>query len=111
MTVKANEDADVVPRFSTCSDRVFWQFARTESGHILLAPRTRLFMLALASQEALPTFTIRLSLASVLIEDVGDTRLARRHLMLCKEAVQANGDEAERADWKKLWTLCQVHGG
>lgn len=77
-----------------------------------VAERVKLYeaAIALAVEEALPTFTIRLSLARVLIADVGDTRLARRHLLCCKEAVQANGDAVERADWRELWTLCQVRG-
>lgn len=77
-----------------------------------VAERVKLYeaAIALAVEEALPTFTIRLSLARVLIEYVGDTRLAREHLLLCKQAVQAHGDDGERADWKKLSTLCQVYG-
>lgn len=74
--------------------------------------RVKLYVgaLALALQEGLPTFTIRLSLARVLVRDIGEALLARRHLLLCKQAVEAYGDEAERAEWQELWALCHDRG-
>jgi hypothetical protein len=53
----------------------------------------------LAEQESLPTTTVRLSLAEVLIEDLGDNDAAKKELELCKEELT---EEDDLEEWKSL---------
>ena len=61
--------------------------------------------LQLAEQHRLPTFTVRLSLARVLLDEFDDSRLAKIELIACQPDVVKNGDDGDRLEWAALKTL------
>lgn len=61
--------------------------------------------LKLAVENRLPTLSIRLSLASVLIE-LGDRPEARRQLEQCQAELPLHGDEDDRQAWTDLFGRC-----
>ena len=60
----------------------------------------------LAEASNLPTLTIRLSLASLLLEDFDDPRQAAKELKACKSEVTTDGDVAQRQEWSELMGRC-----
>lgn len=54
----------------------------------------------------LPTFSIRLSLARVLLEDLELPEKARQELQLSRTELFRNGDEYEHAKWLELMEEC-----
>jgi hypothetical protein len=59
-----------------------------------------------ATSAALPTLSIRLSLACVLLESFHDTEQAARELMACKSEVE-DADEHDRNAWMELVRECR----
>jgi hypothetical protein len=59
----------------------------------------------LALRAGLPTYTIRISLARVLI-DQGDAAAAGKELRECRSEVAARGDDHEKAEWQELLASC-----
>jgi hypothetical protein len=62
----------------------------------------------LAQRHALPTISIRLSLARTLLEDLRDPRNALAVLSACQGELHDGADEADKADWNRLVTECAV---
>jgi hypothetical protein len=54
----------------------------------------------------IPTYTIRISLAALLLESFADRASARAHLADCATEVTEFGDAGERAQWNELMTKC-----
>jgi uncharacterized protein (DUF2336 family) len=61
---------------------------------------------ALAEQHGLPTYTIVLSLAQVLIEDRAQLAAAHARLLACQAEVAELGDEYEQREWQELINKC-----
>lgn len=66
--------------------------------------RLRLYGLAvsLAETNCLPTYTIRISLAGLLLEEFGELESAREALLACEQEVTACADDYD----KKTWEIC-----
>jgi hypothetical protein len=64
----------------------------------------------LAEQNALPTLTIRISLARVLIEDFADPKQAKKELAACQVELSQNADESEKKEWRELMHDCGEFG-
>jgi hypothetical protein len=62
--------------------------------------------LRIAEHEGLPTLTIRISMARVLIEDFGDTVRARDELATCRREMMQSVDASERREWRELMNRC-----
>ena len=60
----------------------------------------------LAEQNHLPTRSIRISLARVLLEDFGDASAAARELFACHGELRINADENDLAEWSQLLSKC-----
>lgn len=60
----------------------------------------------LAVREGLPTYTIRISFARVLVE-AGRNDEARTELLACQCEVADCADEWERKEWAELMVLCK----
>lgn len=60
-----------------------------------------------ATQNNLPTHTIRISLAGVLIEDFQSFEEANRELEACAEAVRHQDDSSLQDDWRELRQICE----
>jgi hypothetical protein len=58
--------------------------------------------LELAERNRLPTLSIRLSLAWVLLENFGDAPQAEKELLACQEELSSNADDHDLAAWSKL---------
>jgi hypothetical protein len=59
-----------------------------------------------AAAGGLPTLTIRLSLARVLLEDLGRPDAARVELLACRGELATVGDESDREEWASLLAAC-----
>ena len=54
----------------------------------------------LAVAHRLPSLSIRLALARVLLDDLGRPAEARAELLACEDEVRKHDDESERQDWQ-----------
>ncbi|HEY3787903.1 MAG TPA: hypothetical protein VGL71_03565, partial [Urbifossiella sp.] len=54
----------------------------------------------------LTTFTIRISMAELLIDEFDDPSQAYRELLACEEELTTHADEYERKNWRELATRC-----
>lgn len=61
----------------------------------------------LAEQHDLPTLSIRIFLARVLLEAFDDSKAAARELEACRGELATNGDDWDRKEWSELLGLCQ----
>lgn len=61
----------------------------------------------LAEAHALPTYTIRLSLARVLLENFDDPARATNELRACERELPQHADQGEMGDWSKLIRECE----
>ncbi|HQU46113.1 MAG TPA: hypothetical protein PK867_25090 [Pirellulales bacterium] len=61
----------------------------------------------LAEAHALPTLSIRISLARLLLEDFGDSQSAAKELEACRHELATNGHDWDRKEWSDLLDLCQ----
>ena len=62
--------------------------------------------LRLAEAHQLPTLSIRLSLARVLLEHFGDSSVARNELMACQHEMAENVDRSTKSEWSELLAQC-----
>lgn len=62
--------------------------------------------LKLAEQNQLPTRSIRISLARVLLEDFDEASAAAAELMACEREMRTDADASELAEWSKLLGQC-----
>jgi hypothetical protein len=62
----------------------------------------------IATENELPTYTIRISLAQLLLDSLNDVDGAGGHLASCASEVQARGDEHEKAQWSQLQSRCNL---
>jgi hypothetical protein len=60
----------------------------------------------LAEDNNLPTCTIRISLAEVLLEKFNDRDQAARELSACESEVISNADDSEQQTWAELMKQC-----
>ncbi len=60
----------------------------------------------LAEAHNLPTLTIRLSLANVLLQDFHDQSEAARELLACESEVKTAGDKPQEREWCELMRQC-----
>jgi hypothetical protein len=60
----------------------------------------------LAEDQGLITYSIRLSLARVLLEELQEADRALRELIACREEVATLADEGDRAQWVELQAEC-----
>lgn len=56
----------------------------------------------LANTHQLPTLSIRLSFAAVLLESLGQPEAARAELLACQGELTQSGDEGDRQTWERL---------
>jgi hypothetical protein len=61
----------------------------------------------LAEQNDLPTFTIRISLAGLLLHELADPRQAKEELAACESELSRHADEWERKHWAELMRDCE----
>jgi hypothetical protein len=52
------------------------------------------------------TYSIRIALASVLLEDLGDVGRALRELLACRDEIRLAGDKAHQQEWRRLQKEC-----
>jgi hypothetical protein len=64
----------------------------------------------LAEANGLPTLTIRVSLASLLLQDFNDPAQAMRELSACESEMEAHGDDFEKQEWAELMRECRDRG-
>jgi hypothetical protein len=62
--------------------------------------------IALAEANALPSYTIRISLAGVLIDELHDPLGAAQQLSACERETQQQGDDDQRRQWGELMQRC-----
>lgn len=62
----------------------------------------------LAETNNLPTYTIRISLAGVLLHDFLDPKQAARELAACESELAAHADEDEKHQWSELMNQCDM---
>jgi hypothetical protein len=65
----------------------------------------------LAIEHRLPTYSIRLSLAGVLLRDLAQSALARAKLLQCHEELLALGDKWDQGTWLELMAECEHSSG
>jgi hypothetical protein len=61
-----------------------------------------------AVEHRLPTYTIRISIARVLLDELNDVPTAANELQACQAEVAARADEFERSEWHELWKRCEA---
>lgn len=75
------------------------------------SPETRVALYRQAIAEAvdngLPTYSIRLSLARVLVDDFQSFDVANGELEACAEAIRQQDDTSLQAEWRELLQLCR----
>jgi hypothetical protein len=59
-----------------------------------------------AEEHHLPTLSIRVSLARVLLENFTDPIRAKSELAACRSELSANADRGEMQEWSELMTEC-----
>jgi len=64
------------------------------------------YALKLAVQHELPTYTIRISLAGVLLDDFGDSEEAAIELAACRDELDSLTDDWYRKQWSDLLSRC-----
>jgi hypothetical protein len=64
----------------------------------------------LAEQNALPTFTIRIALARVLLDEFADPKQAEKELAACHSELSRYADEYEKNEWCELMSKCEENG-
>lgn len=73
-------------------------------------PHTRVALYEQAKRAALAggiaTYNIRLALARVLLEELGNPGRALQELLACRDEVMAEAEEDVRKEWQKLHTQC-----
>ena len=74
--------------------------------------RVELYRSALrsADEHHLPTLSIRISFARVLLEDFGDANEAAKELVACRTELAASTDKSDIRDWSTLMSQCQEDG-
>jgi hypothetical protein len=60
----------------------------------------------LALIAGLVTYSIRISLAGLLLEELGDPTAAREKLIACEPELATHADEDDRRKWAKLMAQC-----
>lgn len=60
-----------------------------------------------AQRADLPTYSIRMALARLLLDDFNEPGRAFEELMACKSEATAYGDESERREWSELLARCK----
>jgi hypothetical protein len=72
------------------------------------AERRELYLQAIdgALHGKIPTYTIRISLAALLLDSFVDCDAARNELMACKVEVMELGDSGEQLQWNQLLQMC-----
>lgn len=60
----------------------------------------------LAVDNGLPSYTILISLAAVLIDDLSQPEAAREYLLKCQSEISALADDYEQQQWKELLAKC-----
>lgn len=60
----------------------------------------------LAIEHALPTYTIRISLAQALVDHFGYADQARQELLACRDEVTEHREKHEQDQWSQLWREC-----
>lgn len=61
----------------------------------------------LAEENTLPTLSIRISLARVLLQDFGDPDEAARELTACEYEWRISDDQSERRNWAEAMSECK----
>jgi hypothetical protein len=61
----------------------------------------------LAETNHLPTYTMRISLARILLEEIGNVRRALTELSACKNELTSESDGYSYRKWRDLWQTCQ----
>ena len=56
----------------------------------------------LATEHELPKYTILISLARVLIDDLSQPAAARGYLLECRSEIDSLADEGEQREWREL---------
>jgi hypothetical protein len=78
-------------------------------------PAERIALYEQAKQAAqaggLVSYSIRISLARVLLEEVEDAGRALQEWLACRDEVAACADESERREWKELQGECARRSG
>jgi hypothetical protein len=73
-------------------------------------PRHRVVLyraaLQLAEKYLVPTVSIRLSLAEVLLADLGDSTAAAKELDACRSEIGTDADERDLVEWSRLRSQC-----
>lgn len=64
--------------------------------------------LKLAMNNGLATRSIRIAMASTLLEDFGDAQRAAAELSACRSELLVNGDQNESRQWTDLWNECNA---
>lgn len=72
------------------------------------AERVALYQQALriAKAHGLPTYTIIISLADVLIDEMGELKAAREELLSCQAEIEACDDDFDQERWRGLLAKC-----
>ena len=65
----------------------------------------------LALEHRLPTYSIRLSFADVLLRDLAQPALAKAKLLQCHEGLLALGDKWDEGTWLELMAKCERSSG
>ncbi len=65
----------------------------------------------LAEDYNLPTLSIRLSLASILLQEINDPSLALSELNACKPELAKNADASQMQEWAELMKQCTISDG
>lgn len=60
----------------------------------------------LAVANDLPSFTILISLARVLIDELAQAPAAREYLLECKDEIDSLADDGEQREWRDLLARC-----
>ncbi|MEX0793586.1 MAG: hypothetical protein WD045_10650 [Pirellulaceae bacterium] len=70
----------------------------------------KLYRLAtqVAVRHGLPTRSIRVSLARILLEELGDGEAAAQELLACQSELIACSDEDEKTEWSELLARCRI---
>jgi hypothetical protein len=59
-----------------------------------------------ALREGLPSWSVRIELANLYLDEWKDIGLARQELLACREEVAVKGDEHEKTRWRELLARC-----
>ncbi len=75
------------------------------------AERRRLYQAAIqqAQDAGLMTYSVRIALARLLLDDFDEPDRAYRELRACEPELAALADDSERAEWAELFDRCNRH--